>query len=152
MGRLKWRIGMEPNIRNERRKIFRQELFTLKEEGYLSETIVETVAKAHHQYHLDLLESETIPNQVSNTSEPAQGNISPKPQKVKRTLTPEEVRERNISCSLNIGVIFLLIGGLFVATSNWSSMTSIMKSGSIAIVSFVFYGIAFILGDNLIVL
>jgi hypothetical protein len=144
MGRLKWRIGMEPNIRNERRKIFRQELFTLKEEGYLSETIVETVAKAHHQYHLDLLESETIPNQVSNTSEPAQGNISPKPQKVKRTLTPEEVRERNISWSLNIGVIFLLIGGLFVATSNWSSMTSIMKSGSIAIVSFVFYGIAYL--------
>ncbi|WP_284035937.1 hypothetical protein [Neobacillus sp. 114] len=131
---------MEPSKREERRKIFRQELFTLKEEGYLSEAIVETVAKAHHQYHLDLLKHERIPIQTKNT-EPVK-KIAPKPQKTKKVLTAEEIRERNITWSLNIGVIFLLIGGLFVATSNWESMTSVMKSGSIAVVALMFFGIA----------
>ncbi|WP_413309567.1 hypothetical protein AA0X95_13315 [Bacillus sp. 1P10SD] len=134
---------MVPNTRDEKRKIFRQELFTLKEEGYLSDAIVDTVAKAHHQYHLDLLESEAI-QQESEISIPIQPKVAANPPKVKKSLTPEEIRERNITWSLNIGVIFLLIGGLFVATSNWESMTSFMKSGSIAIVALVFYGIAFL--------
>ncbi|MEH7352103.1 hypothetical protein V7150_00800 [Neobacillus drentensis] len=132
---------MDSNSREERRKIFRKELFTLKEEGYLSEKIVETVAKAHHQFHLDLLKIEATPLPAeANAQSPKADPI--KPQKVKKTLTPEEIRERNITWLLNIGVIFLLIGGLFVATSNWESMTSFMKSGSIAIVSLLFYGIA----------
>jgi len=132
---------MDQNSREERRRNFRQELFTLREEGYLSEKIVETVAKAHHQFHLDLLELEAIPVPAA-TNEPSPKSAPSKPQKVKKTLTPEEIRERNITWLLNIGVLFLLIGGLFVATSNWESMTSIMKSGSIAIVSLLFYGIA----------
>ncbi len=132
---------MNPKNREETRRIFRQELFTLREEGYLSEAIVETVAKAHHQYDLDLLEIKAQQHQAE-IIEPTPKPVPPKPPKVKKTRTPEEIRERNITWSLNIGVIFLLIGGLFVATSNWESMTSIMKSGSIAIVSLLFYGIA----------
>ncbi|CAH2714279.1 hypothetical protein BACCIP111895_01440 [Neobacillus rhizosphaerae] len=134
---------MELNKREEKRRIFRQELFTLKEEGYLSDTIVETVAKAHHQYHKDLLEIEALPLPTEKEV-PIHSIVPPKPQKEKKILTPEEVRERNITWLLNMGVIFLLIGGLFVATSNWESMTSIMKSGAIAIVSLLFYGIAFL--------
>ncbi|PLR95221.1 hypothetical protein [Bacillus sp. T33-2] len=65
-------------------------------------------------------------------------------QTAKKKLSPEEFRERNISWSLNLGVIFLLIGGLFVATSNWATMTDLMKSCSIALVSVLFYGIAYI--------
>ena len=140
---------MEPNKREERRRIFRNELYKLREEGYLTNAIVETVAKAHHQYQLDLLkeEDELIlkqqPRPLQSQSKPLPASSS-KPTKVKKTLSPEEARERNITWSLNIGVIFLLIGGLFVATSNWESMTSLMKSGSIAIVSLLFYVIAFI--------
>ncbi len=130
-------------MREERRKIFRQELFTLKEEGYLADTIVEEVAKAHKQYHMDLLEIEAIPH-PPETNVPIQKTVDVKPPKVKKTLTPEEVRERNITWSLNIGVIFLLIGGMFVATSNWESMSSLMKSGSIAFVALLFYGIGFL--------
>ncbi|ETI66468.1 hypothetical protein [Neobacillus vireti] len=144
---------MEPNKREENRRIFRQELFTLREEGYLSEDIVNTVAKAHRQYHLDLVEIEAIPlpaeaNVQIKKAVPPEPNVQIKkampsePPKVKKTLSPEEVRERNITWSLNIGVIFLLIGGLFVATSNWGSMTSYMKSGSIAFVALLFYGIS----------
>jgi len=134
---------MDSNMREEQRKIFRKELFTLREEGYLSEAIVDTVARAHYQYHMDLLEMEAKPPSTENNT-PIKKAAPPKPQKVKKTLTPEEIRERNITWLLNIGVIFLLIGGLFVATSNWESMTSFMKSGSIAIVALLFYGIAFL--------
>ncbi|QIZ09523.1 hypothetical protein HFZ78_24945 [Priestia megaterium] len=134
---------MDSNMREEQRKIFRKELFTLREEGYLSEAIVDTVARAHYQYHMDLLEMEAKPPSSENNT-PIKKAAPPKPQKVKKTLTPEEIRERNITWLLNIGVIFLLIGGLFVATSNWESMTSFMKSGSIAIVALLFYGIAFL--------
>ncbi|MEH7333466.1 hypothetical protein V7161_12560 [Neobacillus drentensis] len=133
---------MEPNSREEKRRIFRQELFTLREEGYLTKNIVEIVAKAHNQFHLDLIGEEAIQMPIEKKI-PINKKVDPPiPQKVKKTLSPEEIRERNITWSLNIGVIFLLIGGLFVATSNWESMTSVMKSGSIAIVSLLFYGIA----------
>jgi hypothetical protein len=134
---------MDQNIREESRKIFRKELFTLREEGYLSEAIVDTVVRAHHQYHLDLLEMEVkLPaNEINAVDKKA---VPTKTPKVKKIRTPEEIRERNITWLLNIGVIFLLIGGLFVATSNWESMTSFMKSGSIAIVALLFYGIAFL--------
>ncbi len=136
---------MEPNKREERRRIFRQELFTLKEEGYLSDAIVDTVSNAHHQYHLDLIKGETEQKvQSEQNQQPKVKQAVPKTQKIKKTLSPEAIRERNISWSLNIGVIFLLIGGLFVATSNWESMSSFMKSGSIAIVALIFYGMAFL--------
>ncbi|WHY65284.1 hypothetical protein [Neobacillus sp. SuZ13] len=134
---------MDSNIREEQRKIFRKELYTLREGGYLSEAIVDTVARAHHQYHLDLNEMEAKPSVHENVKQ-VHTPIPKKTTIVKKTRTPEEIRERNITWLLNIGVIFLLIGGLFVATSNWESMTSFMKSGSIAIVAILFYGIAFL--------
>jgi hypothetical protein len=134
---------MEPNNKEERRQIFRQELFNLKEEGYLSNNVVDKVAKAHHQYHLDILNETAMTDDLPIENKvTVQKPVKVKPHKVTKALTAEEVRERNIGWSLNIGVIFLLIGGLFVATSNWESMTSIMKSGSIAIVALLFYGIA----------
>jgi hypothetical protein len=135
---------LEPNSREEKRRIFRNELFTLREEGYLSDTVVETVARAHKQYHSDLLAMEEATEPLVIKVQEAKVTKAVKPPKVKKTLSPEEIRERNISWSLNIGVIFLLIGGLFVATSTWESMTSLMKSGSIAVVSLIFYGIAYL--------
>lgn len=135
---------MESNVREERIKIFRQELYTLENEGCIPGNIVEIVAKAHHQYHLNLLQQETIQSSTSAGNKNAI-HLKPdikKPQKVKKPLTPEEIRERNIIWSLNIGVIFLLIGGLFVATSNWQSMSSMLKCGLIAMVSLLFYGLS----------
>ncbi|WP_160721034.1 hypothetical protein [Bacillus sp. USDA818B3_A] len=134
---------MDPNIREERKRIFRDELSKLKEGGYLSEALFETISKAHDQFHLDVIKDEEPLIKIKSSDIKPMPVVSSKPVKVKKTLTPEEIRERNITWSLNIGVIFLLIGGLFVATSNWESMTGAMKSGSIAIVSLLFYGIAF---------
>ncbi|MDQ6599211.1 hypothetical protein [Bacillus salipaludis] len=134
---------METNIREERRKIFRQELYILKEKGYVSEAIVETVAKAHHTFHLDLINKEAEEQlKESEKKISVQKSVPKKPQKIKKALSQKEIRESNITWLLNIGVIFLLIGGLFVATSNWESMSSLMKSGSIGIVALLFFGIA----------
>ncbi|SFA88232.1 MULTISPECIES: hypothetical protein [unclassified Bacillus (in: firmicutes)] len=134
--------------REERRRQFRQDLNTLKEEGYLSAAITDEVARAHHQYHLDLmaeekLEKEEVHTPIKQESVSVNKPIQ-KPQVVKKTLSPEELRERNITWSLNIGVILLLIGGLFVATSNWETMTPFMKSGAIAAVSALFFLLAFL--------
>ncbi|RHW42086.1 hypothetical protein D1B31_05465 [Neobacillus notoginsengisoli] len=149
---------MEPHFRSEARRIFRRELFNMKEEGYLPSDVVDEVAKAHVHYHQDLLaedrkreaarvaeRKQQIPIQNPQTVKAAAPvQRPPVPIKPKRILTSEQIRERNISWLLNIGVIFLLIGGLFVATSNWETMTPVMKSSSIALVSLLFYGFAYL--------
>ncbi|GAE44711.1 hypothetical protein [Mesobacillus boroniphilus] len=159
---------MENAPKEERRRIFRNELYNLKELGYVSPEDYKSVSEAHNEYFLDLLaedqqEKEVAIRNKENTpvafeleSKKVQPSVNiaakenqiqqPKthPAKVKPRKSAEEIRERNISWSLNIGVIMLLIGGLFVATSNWESMTPWMKAGSIALVSALFYGIAYI--------
>jgi hypothetical protein len=128
-----------------KRRIFRQELLKLKDKGYLSDSIVEEVAIAHHQYHVDLVAEEQEQQKVALiNSEKEDQSVATPPAKLIRVKTPEEIRERNITWLLNLGVIMLLIGGLFVATSNWESMTAIMKSGSIAAVSILFYGFTYL--------
>jgi hypothetical protein len=143
---------MDASNNELRRRIFRQELYSLKENGYINDDVVEVVSKAHQQYHVDLLnekkaleerqqieklkrDNDSNFNSTSNVSVA----VSVKPKK-----TVEEIRERNITWLLNLGVIMLLIGGLFVATSNWETMNSLMKSSSIAAVSLVFYGFAYL--------
>lgn len=59
-------------------------------------------------------------------------------------LSEEQIRERNITWLLNLGVILLLIGGLYVATSNWATMSNLTKAGSIGLISLLFYGIAYV--------
>jgi hypothetical protein len=142
--------------REERRRNFRADLYSLKEKGYLTAEIVDHIAKAHNQYHLDLMEEAVqtegkvnvakaqIPTSVTLPSKTKAISPATKPHRVKKTLSPEEVRERNITWSLNIGVIFLLIGGLFVATSNWETMSGYMKSSAIATVAFLFFGLSYI--------
>ncbi|WP_409270167.1 hypothetical protein V1499_12045 [Neobacillus sp. SCS-31] len=156
---------MEPNFRSEARRIFRRELFNMKEKGYLKPEIMDEVANAHFQYHQDLLEEDRKREEalqarlahqepvIQPPSVPILESSSPlkhvpkppgMPKKPKKVLTNEQMRERNISWLLNIGVIFLLVGGLFVATSNWETMSPGMKSSAIALVSLLFYGFAYL--------
>jgi hypothetical protein len=129
-----------------RRRVFRQELYVLKEKGYLNEELVEVVSAAHHQYHLDLVTEQNKKIEIvqNKVREELKGIVPNTPPKVKKVRSPEEIRERNITWLLNLGVIMLLIGGLFVATSNWETMTAMMKSGSIAAVSLLFYGFSYL--------
>ncbi|WP_449354155.1 hypothetical protein ACUL41_12700 [Virgibacillus natechei] len=60
----------------------------------------------------------------------------------KRRLSAQEIRERNITWSLAIGVILLLIGGTVLATSTWDMLSQWMKTGMIALVAVLFFGLA----------
>ncbi|GAM13071.1 hypothetical protein [Mesobacillus selenatarsenatis] len=157
---------MEHAPKEERRRIFRNELYNLKELGYVSPGEYKSVSEAHNEYFLDLLakdrqekdlatrnitrkvlelENEKVQSTDSVAVKENQIKQSkPRPVKARPKKSAEEIRERNISWSLNIGVIMLLIGGLYLATSNWESMTPWMKTGSIAMVSALFYGMAYI--------
>jgi hypothetical protein len=160
---------MDQTPKEEKRRIFRNELYNLKELGYVSQEEYKSVSEAHNEYFLDLLSKERQKREVATEKKknesiafaPESQNeahliahipmeqepkpqTKPRPIKVRPKKTAEEIRERNISWSLNIGVIMLLIGGLFVATSNWETMTPWMKAGSIALVSALFYGIAYV--------
>lgn len=148
---------MEFIPKEEQRRIFRNELYNLKEMGYVTNEEYKKVSEAHNEYFSSILareqkEKEAAVNEQSAKTAIVQPvsekemkvQVTKMPVKVKPKKTSEEIRERNISWSLNIGVIMLLIGGLFVATSNWETMTPWMKAGSIALVSALFYGIAFV--------
>lgn len=148
---------MEFIPKEERRRIFRNELYNLKEMGYVAPEVYRNVSEAHNEYFSYLLELEQQEKESAKADQTAKTaaiqpgsekeikvHVKQKAVKVKPKKTAEELRERNISWSLNIGVIMLLIGGLFVATSNWETMTPWMKAGSIALVSALFYGIAFV--------
>ncbi|WP_394140694.1 SCO7613 C-terminal domain-containing membrane protein [Cytobacillus oceanisediminis] len=136
---------MDSQTEKYHKSIFQFELAKLKEKGYITDEHYAITMNAHNKYYSDLdekrQEHELIHAAVikQNTRQPAQQPVKPK-----KKLSPEEARERNISWLLNIGVILLLIGGLFVATSNWDTMSNWMKSGSIAFVSLLFYGMAYI--------
>lgn len=56
----------------------------------------------------------------------------------------EEVRERNLSVVLSLGVIFLLLGGLVLATTNWFMLGSVTKVLLILSISGLFGGMGFV--------
>ncbi|WP_449621960.1 hypothetical protein [Robertmurraya sp. Marseille-Q9965] len=138
---------MQPLSREERKRIVQQELVQLQRENYITSSVYEGVTKAHHQYYVDLEAKEqqkklsTVPV-VHVTTEKKLIPQLKKAEKVKKT--EEQIRERNITWLLNLGVILLLIGGLYVATSNWATMSSMTKAGAIGLISILFYGIAFV--------
>jgi hypothetical protein len=148
--------GMEFIPKQERRRIFRNELYNLKDQGYITQDQYNEVSEAHNEFFSHQLireqeekeglinkrtEKRTSIQPITASQRTTKENVKPEPVKLKPKKTAEEIRERNISWSLNIGVIMLLIGGLFVATSNWETMTPWMKAASIALVSSLFYGI-----------
>ncbi|XIH32755.1 hypothetical protein C1N70_10695 [Cytobacillus firmus] len=141
---------MNPQTEKYQHDIFHAELTKLKEKDYISPEHYEMTLKAHHQYYQDLEEMKREHIKAANAAEEIRLKpVQPAKKTVKKKLSQEEIRERNISWLLNIGVILLLIGGLFVATSNWATMSNFMKSASIAVVSLLFYGFAFISGKLL---
>lgn len=133
-----------------------EELHQLLEEDYISGKQFNDIARAHHHYYRDLQFDEGVkPTEQNTVIQPTtppgrlqQGLPKKKIQTMqkieKKKMTSEEIRERNITWSLNLGVILLLISGLFVATSNWAMMTNWMKSGLIGFISFLFFGISYL--------
>lgn len=136
---------MDHKKREEQRRIVKEELKQLVEEQYIEENIYFQVSEAHNQFYADREQTEKTAKDAyaeMNHVEQAEKESPPKPEIVKKTLSSQEIRERNITWSLNLGVILLLIGGLVLATSTWDTLENWMKSGLIALVSVVFFGLA----------
>lgn len=137
-----------------RKTIFTEELQKLKNENYLDEQDYQKVANAYDQYYAKVLETKNeekerlamlrLARQEEAKKTEAEHKEKLRLEKERKRLSPEQIRERNISLSLIAGVILLLLGGLVLATSSWEKMNNIMKVFSIAIVSLSFFGISFI--------
>ncbi len=75
---------------------------------------------------------------------------APPPAKpVRAPLTPEELlkrkeeqRSRNVTVLLLLAVFFVLIAGMYLATSSWMLLSSVMKSSLIGLVSLLFFGVS----------
>ena len=125
-----------------RRQIFREELRHLKEKQYIDELDYQRIRYA---YQLYLDEEDTLEIQSdSDLQQQKPVKKNPKPIKPKIIQTPEQIRERNISWALILGVILLFIGGLVFATSNWSSMNNLIKVLFVSLVSIIFFASSYI--------
>lgn len=153
----------------QKKKIFIQELEILREKRLIPKTdfirisnayerhlqqIIQMEAQAHQlrreEEHKELLanvtEKEWDKGVTLNVNPELSSQDSENKKKIlaKVEKTPEQIRERNISIVLIIGVIFLLFGGLIWATSTWGNLNAILKVICIGIVSVFFAGNAFI--------
>lgn len=68
--------------------------------------------------------------------------VQPKVKPVQKKKTPEETRERNITWLLILGVSFLLISGLVVATSTWDQMGALLKVSTLIGVAVFFLALS----------
>ncbi|WP_010093877.1 hypothetical protein [Ornithinibacillus scapharcae] len=158
----------------EKREIVREELHQLVQSKYISLNIAAKVVNAHTKFYIDQPKENTVSQEKESPQQPVveqQGNVNeekveesliqdeimpsvnePKPQKFTKPvlepkkLSAKEVRDRNITWGLNLGIILLLIGGLVLATSYWDTYGDLTKTGFITAVAVVFYGLAWLTG------
>lgn len=129
---------------NRRRQIFKAELHALKEQEYIDELDYNKIKIAYNLYLQDQEEQKHEIEASLQEQTTVEEKSKAKPIKTKSTLTAEQIRERNISWSLILGVILLFIGGLVFGTSNWHSMSNLFKVLLVSLVSIVFFGSSYI--------
>jgi hypothetical protein len=144
----------------EKKELMEDELEKLKDGNYISYDTYNKILHGYQRYYEKLHPStseiteeihqddkppvDPVAIQDGTTEEkadPAAVQGAPPANKPKR-LSAQEVRERNITWSLAIGVILLLIGGSVLATSTWDMLSHWMKTGMIALVAVLFFGLA----------
>jgi len=141
----------------ERGRVFREELRKLNRGNYIEDHTYEHVQQAYDQFTSDILSAEKeqeaksterieVPSTMQvEEEEPAPQKPEPKPKKQKKVKTAEQIRERNITWLLTLGVVLLLIVGLVLATSNWDQMGPSLKVFSISFISLFFLGLSWFL-------
>ncbi|MFA1819740.1 hypothetical protein ACDX78_06005 [Virgibacillus oceani] len=149
----------------EKKELVEEELDKLKKGNYISYETYNKVLHGYHRYYEDSHPSEEEPPQEKQyNGKPEDDSLSAfqtqhvdgivhekenqpdkkaaPPVKQPKRLSAQEIRERNITWSLAIGVILLLIGGTVLATSTWDVLSHWMKTGMIALVAVLFFGLA----------
>ena len=95
------------------------------------------------------VESKTAETIAASEQTSAKSSTQQQMKPVKRKLTEQEIRERNITWLLGVGVVFLLIAGTFLATSTWYMLPNFIKTLFIVLVAGLFFGLA-ILTDKVL--
>ncbi|MCT2536149.1 hypothetical protein NC661_17075 [Aquibacillus koreensis] len=139
---------MDHITERERQKVFQQELVQLRNEGFISQEMYQKLMSSYDDY----LKFKFNPNKdVATVTENEEQEKKPilqtnvkkaEPKPFVQKKTPEQVRERNITWSLILGVLFILVGGLVLATSTWDQMGPILKVISLSFVSVFFIGLS----------
>ncbi|GEN52778.1 hypothetical protein [Halobacillus faecis] len=136
--------------KEEKQTVFREQLNHLKENGYITDQEFSKLMQAQGAYLADYESPEpgrkmgTEEVQTQSTTQPKpKPKPKPKPDKKKKERTPEQIRERNITWTLILGVSILLITGLIVATSQWDQMGAATKVVSISCVSLFFFTLSY---------
>ncbi|MFA9397873.1 MAG: hypothetical protein ACERKV_06370 [Clostridiaceae bacterium] len=122
---------------NEREKIFRQEIFQLKERKYISLEEFENLSNTYSKFTTDRLAY------LENQNKQTRNKTENVPKKIKAK-TSQEKRDRDFTLILILGVILVLLSGLFLATSNWDIMTDLMKTVVIILVGVLFFAVSVI--------
>jgi hypothetical protein len=127
----------EINEQKKRSYYFTNELQRLKEFNFINEETFNTVKEAYSKYDEDysryIKENYAAGNKHKQNQDEA---------RIKTMASPEQIRERNISIIMIIGVVLLLLGGVILGTSTWDIMNDIVKTLLIFMVCFLFYGIS----------
>jgi hypothetical protein len=132
---------MQKKVPYSRRQVFREDLRHLKENSYIDEQDYQKINDAYNQYVQGLDEQQQI---IEAAALKKQIIEKPKPVKTKTAPTPEQIRERNITWALILGVILLFIGGLVFGTSNWSSLNNLFKVLLVSMVSGIFFASSYV--------
>lgn len=151
---------MDLEEQQNRETTFLAELERLKKGGYITNEDYTFIKDSYAQYAIDLAEQEeedeigdlgSDPYEMEHEVESTPEESQPIMQATKTTVekSPEQIRERNITWSLILGVIMLLISGLVVATSTWDQIGPLLKVSLISFVSVFFLGLSWVTGKLL---
>lgn len=154
----------------QRQQMIAEELAELVKNELISQQVYQHVMMAYKKHHQTEQETVKQKNQQKAIStpliRPSEANQYPKqtasikmeqakhkakptkpapiiqPKPVREPQTREQVRERNITWLLVLGVLFLLISGLVVATSTWDQMGALVKVIILLGVALFFLGLS----------
>lgn len=124
----------------QKNKMFYDELAKLLKAKYISNKEYIKVSSAYTKYY-----KKNEPTTVSAVRKVTSTDlVKPPTVKVKKELTQQDIREKNITIVLIVGVILVLLSGLVLATSNWSIMSDLLKTSLIMFVSILFFAISLV--------
>ncbi|MCA0972483.1 hypothetical protein LCM20_17950 [Halobacillus litoralis] len=125
-------------------EVFDEQLLTLWRKGYVTSEEYSHLSEVNKRYVKEhLMVQEAV--EPKPKPEPVEEKVvkPSKPKKEKKVKTAAQVRERNITWTLILGVALLLITGLVVATSQWEQMGAGLKVVSISFVSLFFLALSY---------
>lgn len=165
---------MDEISRSTKESIVNEEIGKLYQQGFITEKEFHHFMQTYQQYRMqrlkELAQLQEGPSVIKEPQLADSSNVlieSPsittkedipstqksvektKEKQLKPEKSSEQIRERNITWLLSIGVVFLLISGLVVATSSWDQMGALMKVLTLLGVSLFFLGLSIISGKFL---